>query len=1273
MRGNANNGMLTAQVPVVLLQHMRQAPDALVQLLDATVLFADVSGFTRLSEKLARTGKEGAERLTDVINACFSALLAEAYENGASLIKFGGDAMLLWFDGGDHAGRACTAAVAMRNALREHVRGQSGPDKVTLRMSIGIHSGRFETFLVGGSHHEFLIAGPDASKAVAMEAIADTGQIVVSNETASLLPATCLGARRGPATVISRSPMNQPEPRRNLPRAPLEMVASCLSTALRAHLLAAPAAPEHRNAAIAFLQFGTFDEVIVDHGAEIAAEQLDELVRAAQEAADSYEVCFLGSDIAVDGGKILLSAGAPRAVGDDTERLLLALRQVIESNPRLPIRAGVNRGHVFAGEVGPFYRRTYTLMGDAVNLAARLCAKAPWGSIYATPSVMERSVTRFELTAVPPFIVKGKSRPVTASEVGRALGAASGTSKSGTGLPLIGRDEELAVLEQAVADARLGNGSLVELVGETGSGKSRLAAEARRLADGMPAVHAVCEAYTQTTPYAAWRDPLRQLLGLTRNDGDGVVVRRLRENVESHHPGLVPWLPLLAIPFGTEAAMTDEVRELSEEFRSTKLHETVLAFISRALRVPTLVEIEHAHLMDEASAALLHALAAALSGSSWLVVVTRRDTHGGFEGEDALTQRLELGPLSREAAMGLAEATPEAHVMPPHMLKLAVERSGGSPEFLLDLLSAAAGGSGVLPDSIEAAASTRIDALDPADRVLVRRAALLGLMFDPRRLEAVLEPGSRPPDAETWQRLKTIFATEPDGRLRFKRPALCEVAYDGLPFGLRRRLHGSVGEALERDLGQRADAEPAVLSLHFSRAGDMSRAWSYALLGANRATERFAHADAAHLYRVAIEAGRSDVAAPAELASTWESLAEALRHSGQPTAASSALTEARSLTTNDPVAQGRLLFAHGDIAARSERLSAAVRWINRGLKVLDGVESREASRWRAALRARLAGVRLGQGKPAAAAALCEQVIGEAEAAGEGRALARACYLLDSALVELGREQEAVHSERALSIYRELGDRELEAMVLNNLGAFAYFRGEWDEAVELYRQSAECSVRAGNAANPAFADTNIGEILSDQGRLAEADTLLQRARRVWSATGDQQSAAVVDVLLGRLAVRQGNVSAGLVRLETALGTLRRLGMDGYAEWATLLIAEAEAFVGDPARALEIVGPLHDTTDWYVALVHRIQGVAQGRLGNQRVCVEELQTALAAARERSSDYDVALALNAIEAFEPDRLQGAAERDSISARLGIQRLTPEPDARLVTAEHEPALAGS
>ena len=108
---------LAPYVPRALLARAARPIDVLSETVDCTMVFADVSGFTRLSERLARRGSEGAEQLVDLINACFSALLAEAYDRGGSLVKFGGDAMLLLFydQQGDqhHAVRACSAAAAM--------------------------------------------------------------------------------------------------------------------------------------------------------------------------------------------------------------------------------------------------------------------------------------------------------------------------------------------------------------------------------------------------------------------------------------------------------------------------------------------------------------------------------------------------------------------------------------------------------------------------------------------------------------------------------------------------------------------------------------------------------------------------------------------------------------------------------------------------------------------------------------------------------------------------------------------------------------------------------------------------------------------------------------------------------------------------------------------------------------------------------------------------------------------------------------------------------
>src|SRR5262249_22126920 len=157
-------------------------------------------------------------------------------------------------------------------------------------------------------------------------------------------------------------------------------------------------------------------------------------------------------------------------------------------------------------------------------------------------------------------------------------------------------------------------------------------------------------------------------------------------------------------------------------------------------------------------------------------------------------------PLSAEDVHELALSTPEASQVPPHVVELAVERSGGSPEFLLDLLAAAAAGDREeLPESVGAATMARIDRLDPRAGAVGRRAAILGINFHPSRLADVLERGMPLPEDGFWERLSGVFAREPDGHVRFKRPALQEVAYDSLPFKLRRQLHLAVGLRLERD------------------------------------------------------------------------------------------------------------------------------------------------------------------------------------------------------------------------------------------------------------------------------------------------------------------------------------------------------------------------------------------------------------------------------------------------------------------------------------------
>ncbi len=162
----------------------------------------------------------------------------------------------------------------------------------------------------------------------------------------------------------------------------------------------------------------------------MTADRLDALVTVTQRAVERQEVTFLATDADRDGGKIILVAGAPATSGDDEHRMLLAVREIMDAGAPLPIRIGVNRGSVFAGEVGPPYRRTFTVMGDAVNLAARLMAKAETGQVLSTPELLARSRTSFR-DGRPRALLREREGPSGPGAGGRRVrGAPDGRSRA---------------------------------------------------------------------------------------------------------------------------------------------------------------------------------------------------------------------------------------------------------------------------------------------------------------------------------------------------------------------------------------------------------------------------------------------------------------------------------------------------------------------------------------------------------------------------------------------------------------------------------------------------------------------------------------------------------------------------------------------------------------------------------------------------------------------------------------------------------------------------
>src|SRR5690606_21632345 len=166
------------------------------------MVFADISGFAAISERVATRGRIGAGEPVGSLSRVFGAMLDAAASRGGQLLKFGGDALLFLFDGDDHVEQACSTAVEMRSELRRASEIITSVGRLSLSISIGVHSGQFHLFLVGDPHRELVVAGPGTTKVVVCEGAASAGQIVVSEETAALLPARAVRARDDGARLL---------------------------------------------------------------------------------------------------------------------------------------------------------------------------------------------------------------------------------------------------------------------------------------------------------------------------------------------------------------------------------------------------------------------------------------------------------------------------------------------------------------------------------------------------------------------------------------------------------------------------------------------------------------------------------------------------------------------------------------------------------------------------------------------------------------------------------------------------------------------------------------------------------------------------------------------------------------------------------------------------------------------------------------------------------------------------------------------------------------
>src|SRR5262245_51213266 len=591
--------------------------------------------------------------------------------------------------------------------------------------------------------------------------------------------------------------------------------------------------------------------------AGLDAEEWRDLVGAYLDAA-STAVTEMGGHVAKKLGDGLMALfGYPVAQENDAERAARAAlsiqRSLAEVNrknadtgkPALNARIGIEIGSVVVDTAGEIY-------GDAPNVAARVQALAEPGTVVVTPRVQRQIAGLFVVEDRGSQLLKGVPEPVT---LYRLLRASGGGRRAGQRhlTPLVGRDEEIAMLMRRWERARQGEGQLVLIMGEPGLGKSRLIEEFHGRLRDTPHTWAEwhCSQLLQNTPLHPIADWGRQRFG----GGDVSGEKRLAEleNLLAQvklEPGENAGLlaPLLDIPLPPDRALALP----PEELRRRQLAALTNLVMAGARTQPVVLAFEDLHWADPTTLDLLRGIAERGALAPLFVLIAARPEFRPTWGMRSHHGTIALAPLDRQQVRTMVSELAARRALPNQIVEGVTERTGGVPLFVeevtrLLLERGELGDIQAIPPTLQQSLTARLDRLGPA-REVAQIGAVIGRDFSYALLRAVAGMVDTPLQAALDRLVDAdtllVQGLPPDAEYRFKHALIQDAAYENLLKSRRQVLHRRVGETLRDKFAGTAAAEPELLAHHFTQAGMTEAAIEWWGKAGQRSVERSALVEA---------------------------------------------------------------------------------------------------------------------------------------------------------------------------------------------------------------------------------------------------------------------------------------------------------------------------------------------------------------------------------------------------------------------------------------------
>lgn len=1138
---------------------------------EGSSLFADISGFTPLTEALVNElGRQrGAEELTRVLNLVYDALIHELHRFGGSAIAFAGDAITCWFDG-DDGRRATASALAMQQAMTrfESVRTPHGAT-VALRMKASVAVGSVRRFVVGDPDIRLIdaLAGSTLERLAAGEHLANKGEVVVDDavlqhagQAFELLDLRSDDRTRrfgvvdrllepvsdAPWPLLAADALEPTEVRRWL----LPSVHALLQQGTSEFLA------ELRPTVALFLRF---DGIDYDADAN-AGDKLDAWVRWIQHVLERYQGTLIDLNIGDKGSYIYINFGAPIAHEDNALRAALAALDLREMPAELhfiqPLQIGISQGRMRAGAYGGSQHRTYGVLGDSVNMAARLMMKADPGQIVVHPDVHAVIEERFAWRELPEMRVKGKSEPVKPWALEGVQRRAVLHQPRAAQTPMVGRRAEFERILEHLGAARRGRGQVVSIVGNAGLGKSRLVAEAAHVAreEGFDVHGGECESYGVNTRYLVWQPIWRSLLGI---DADWEVqhqIAALEARIARMDPGLVRRVPLL----GTLLSLPIPDNELTQTFDAKLRKASLESMLSDCMHhlaseQPLVLVLEDCHWLDPLSYDLLEVIARAIANLPVLLLLAYRP----LELERLRQRRISVLPyhvaidLSEMSTDDLVQLTrmrlgalPVARAelaFPQNVVQRIVQQAEGNPFYVEELVKFIRY-NGIdpydphgldhleLPSSLQQLVLSRMDQIQDNAKTTLKVASIVGRTFRAPWLWGIYPELGAPATVRdnleylTVQEMIESEPAEPIESYDFKHVITHDVVYATLLHAMRAALHERVGHYIETTFAERLSAWVDLLAFHYDLSENIDKRCMWLRAAGEAAQAAYANDAAIDYYRRALPLLTRDARIDVML-----HLGEVLRVVGQ----------------WDDVAEvyrGALELAQSSGDARIQaRCHSAVGEFLR-------LKGDYPHAWEHLVEAR---------------ALYESVddkAGAAQVLHTGGTLAA-----QQGEYDLARARYA----ESLEMRRALGDRDGEARLLNNLAIMAVYQADLATALNLHEASLEIRREVGDRFTIANSLSNLGDVLRSLGEFAAARARLEEAVALEREIGNRWGLANALNNLGNAARAQGDYAEAHQLYIESISIYRLLG----DRWALAYLLEdlgtLAALQREDARAVTLV--------------------------------------------------------------------------------------------------------